>query len=217
MRCLARFLPDAGNVRDRIDGALRCLLGLVLLLTCATAQALDPDRAIGQFHHTSWTVDQGAPGQVTALAQTRDGYLWLGTEIGLYRFDGVRFSRFVPHQGEAFPATSVSALQATGDGGLWIGFRYGAASFLKDGHVRHYGEAEGLPTSTIFRFAQDGTGRLWAATFTGPVWLEGDRWRRPPPSMRYPAQQARTVFTDREGTLWLATEVGIVALPRGAR
>lgn len=194
----------------------RAIACACLLLLGGNAAALDPGRAIGQFHHTAWTVNQGAPGQVTALAQTADGYLWLGTEIGLYRFDGVRFTRFAPPGNDAFPATSVSTLYASRDGGLWVGFRYGGVSRVERAGVRHYGAAAGLPTSTVFRFAEDGEGRLWAATFTGPVYLRGQRWERPSAAMGYPGRQARTVFTDRDGTLWVATEAGMVVLRRGA-
>lgn len=194
----------------------RVLACACLLLPVWNVAALDPARRVGQFHHTAWTVNQGAPGQVTALAQTPDGYLWLGTEIGLYRFDGVRFTRFMPAGGEAFPATSVSTLYAAHDGGLWVGFRYGGASRIEGARVQHYGQAEGLPTSTVFRFAEDGQGHLWAATFTGPVTLRGKGWQRPAPAMAYPGRQARTLFTDREGTLWVATEGGMVVLRRGA-
>lgn len=187
-----------------------------LLFLAGTAAALDPGRGVAQFHHTAWTVNHGAPGQVTALAQTADGYLWLGTEIGLYRFDGARFTRFVPPGKDSFPATSVSTLFASPTGGLWVGFRYGGVSLIEGTRVRHYGQADGLPTSTVFRFAEDGDGRLWAATFTGPVSLRGQHWVRPTPAMAYPGRQARTLFTDRDGTLWVATERGMVVLRRGA-
>jgi signal transduction histidine kinase/ligand-binding sensor domain-containing protein len=188
-----------------------------LLLLSGHAAALDPARSLAQFHHTAWTVNQGAPGQVTALAQTADGYLWLGTEIGLYRFDGARFTRFVPPGNNGFPATSVSTLYTSASGGLWVGFRYGGVSLIEGSRVRHYGQHDGLPTSTVFRFAEDGDGRLWAATFTGPVLLQGQHWVRPTPAMAYPGRQARTLFTDGDGTLWVATENGMVVLRRGAR
>jgi hypothetical protein len=66
-------------------------------VVCATATfafALDPQRAITQFVHTSWTDKDGAPSNIRALAQTQDGYLWIGTTDGLFRFDGVRFTAF---------------------------------------------------------------------------------------------------------------------------
>ncbi|HEY0502030.1 MAG TPA: two-component regulator propeller domain-containing protein [Lysobacter sp.] len=192
--------------------ALACALSLLP----GPARALDAQRRIVQFHHTSWTVKEGAPGQITALAQTRDGYLWLATQIGLFRFDGVQFERFDPPDAGAFPATSISTLYAPPSGGLWVGFRYGAVSFLDGDRLTHYGEADGLPTSTVFRFAQDRDGTLWAATFTGLARLRGARWERPGPQWRYPGQQARTVFVDAAGTLWAATERGVAFLRRGA-
>lgn len=193
------------------------LAGLCLLLCAQFVHALDPQRQIAQFHHTAWTVKQGAPGQVTALAQTTDGYLWLATQVGLFRFDGVQFERYAPDDGQGFPATSISTLYATADGGLWIGFRYGAVSFLRANRLTHYGEAQGLPTSTVFRFAQGADGRLWAATFSGLVYLHEGRWYRVDPDWRVPGTQARTVFTDRDGTLWVATDAGIARLRKGAQ
>ena len=193
--------------------ALVLLLSGLLLTFWNDAYALDAKRRIGQFHHTAWTVKEGAPGQVTALAQTRDGYLWLATQIGLFRFDGVQFERFDPPNG--FPATSISTLYAAKSGGLWIGFRYGAVSFLDGDSVTHYGEAQGLPTSTVFRFAEDREGTLWAATFTGLIRLKGDRWKRLDPTWQLPGRQARTVFVDASGTLWVATERGVAYLRKG--
>ena len=197
--------------------AWRVLLACACLLLAPLAQALDAQRQIAQFHHTAWTVREGAPGQITALAQTTDGYLWLATQVGLYRFDGVQFERYDPPGDQAFPATSISTLYATADGGLWIGFRYGAVSCLRDERLTHYGEAQGLPTSTVFRFARTPDGRLWAATFSGLVYLREGRWHRVEPAWRAPGTQARSVFTDREGTLWLATEDGLARLRKGAR
>lgn len=221
-------LTQPSNERGRSDraepeGRLRSWLpALAMVFACALslvpapARALAAQRHIGQFHHTSWTVKEGAPGQVTALAQTRDGYLWLATQIGLFRFDGVQFERFEPPDSNAFPATSISTLYAPPSGGLWVGFRYGAVSFIQGDQLTHYGEADGLPTSTVFRFAQERDGTLWAATFTGLVRLRGQRWERLGPQRRYPGQQARTVFVDASGTVWAASERGVAFLRRNA-
>ena len=203
--------------RARLRAWCAALACAWLLLCAQAAHALDPQRQIAQFHHTAWTVREGAPGQITALAQTTDGYLWLATQVGLYRFDGVQFERHDPPGDQAFPATSISTLYPTADGGLWIGFRYGAVSLLRGEHVTHYGQAQGLPTSTVFRFAETPDGRLWAATFSGLVYLHEGRWHRIEPEWRAPGTQARSVFTDRDGTLWLATEVGLARLRKGAR
>ncbi len=71
--------------------------GLVAVCFASRAYGLDPDRAMSQYTHDYWNVGQGfAGGPVYAIAQTKDGYLWLGTEMGLVRFDGSRFVFFHP-------------------------------------------------------------------------------------------------------------------------
>lgn len=173
------------------------------------------DRAIGQFYHTAWTVREGAPGQVTALAQTADGYLWLGTQTGLYRFDGVHFERYRPRTGGDFPASTVASLYAPPDGGLWVGFRYGFASFVEGDKATHYGASSGLPTATIYAIAGTPDGRLWGATFNGLVELRGNRWTLVGAEMGLPGNRARNLTVDREGRLWVASDVALGWLPPG--
>ncbi|WP_052697652.1 sensor histidine kinase [Luteibacter yeojuensis] len=174
------------------------------------------DRTIGQFYHTAWTVREGAPGQVTALAQTADGYLWLGTQTGLYRFDGVRFERYRPRSGGDFPAASVASLYAPPGGGLWVGFRYGFASHLDGDTATHYGAGSGLPTATVYAIAQTPDGRTWGATFSGLVVLDAGRWHLAGPAMGLPGARARNLTVDREGRLWVATDTALAWLAPGA-
>jgi len=103
---------------------VRCLVGIGLALSLSSsAAALDPDRSLKELHHTAWRAREGAPSQISALAQTRDGYLWIGSALGLFRFDGIEFERYVPPAGTALPSHNIYALRATPDGGLWIAFR----------------------------------------------------------------------------------------------
>lgn len=217
--------PGGRGVSRCIDrcgrrGALRGRLAALAVLACliaAPAAALDPQRRLDQLHQTAWTVKDGAPGQIGALAQTGEGYLWLGTQGGLFRFDGVRFERFEPAPSQAFPSTSVSSLFAPPGGGLWVGFRYGGASFVRDGRVAPYAEAEGFPTGTVFGFAADRDGAVWAATFRGLVRFDGTRWERIGTAWDYPEQRTRTVFADRDGAVWAVTDEAAYALPAGQR
>lgn len=86
--------------------------------------ALDRDKLISQFTLTSWSAKDGIPGPVRAIAQTPDGYLRLGTEAGLYRFDGLRFVPIESSSGAGANEHSqaVWSLCAARDGSLWIGF-----------------------------------------------------------------------------------------------
>ncbi|MET0937345.1 MAG: two-component regulator propeller domain-containing protein, partial [Luteibacter sp.] len=191
------------------------LAGLAWLAPVAGVRAADSrDRTIDQFYHTAWTVREGAPGQVTALAQTADGYLWLGTQTGLYRFDGVKFERYRPREGGDFLASSVASLYAPPSGGLWVGFRYGVASFVQDDKATHYGAASGLPTATVYAIGGTPDGTVWAATFNGLVRLDGQRWSLVGASMGLPGTRARNLTVDREGRLWVATDQALAWLPR---
>jgi ligand-binding sensor domain-containing protein len=148
----------------------------LLVLACSPAVALDPDRKIHQLHHNKWTVNEGVSGQVGAMAQTREGYLWLGAGLSLFRFDGVRFERYVSAAGESF--ATVSSLLAPASGGLWVGLRLGGAAFISDDHVTRWGDAEGLPAGAVYGFAIDDDGTVWAAANDGLALFDGTHWRQ---------------------------------------
>jgi Two component regulator propeller. len=108
----------------------------------AGASGPDPGRPIKQMRHALWNEASGLSGSVYALAQTADGFLWVGTSTGLYRFDGLKFEPFLELVGD-HPVMEVRALLATDDGGLWIGYRNGVA-FLKQDKASFYGPSDYL-------------------------------------------------------------------------
>jgi ligand-binding sensor domain-containing protein len=127
---------------------------------CACAFALDPTLDVNQYAHTAWTVREGFfKGLVDAIAQTPDGYLWLGTEFGLVRFDGVRTVSWQPTAGEHLPSSIILSLLAARDGRLWIGTNRGLAS-LKNGKLTHYPE---LAEQHVQTMLEDSEGMIWAA------------------------------------------------------
>src|SRR5215469_6293608 len=101
----------------------RCAVALGWLLTVSQcAFALDPALDISQYAHTAWKLREGfTKGNIYSIAQTQDGYLWLGTEYGLLRFDGIRNVAWQPPQGQQLPFSRIGSLLAARDGTLWIG------------------------------------------------------------------------------------------------
>jgi signal transduction histidine kinase/ligand-binding sensor domain-containing protein len=186
-----------------------------VLFFCVPAHGIDRGRKLDELHHTSWTYTEGAPGEVHALAQTTDGYLWLGTATGLFRFDGIRFQPYTPQSGRAFAQRNVVSLFAVPDGGLWVGYWYGGVSFIKDGTVTDYGAPEGLPSRAVLAFARDRQGAIWvAAGQDGLARLEGSHWRTIGPDWGF-ADLAYTVFVDRAGTVWVGTPTSVAYLVEG--
>jgi signal transduction histidine kinase/ligand-binding sensor domain-containing protein len=201
-----------------VTGLTQALLVCIYaFLVCVPASGLDRDRTITQFYHSAWTAKDGAPSQVDALAQTADGYLWVGSSRGLFRFDGVRFERYEPPAGVTLPSHNINSLMAMPDGGLWISFNPSGVGFLKDGQLHLFSPAEGLPPSEVYCFARDLDGRIWGGTHHGLVLLDGPRWIDVATQWNFTNQRIWTMFVDRDGTLWVATDSTVVFLPRGSK
>jgi signal transduction histidine kinase/ligand-binding sensor domain-containing protein len=190
---------------------------LLIVFRGAPAFALDSDRSIVQFHHTVWSETDGAPSEINALAQTEDGYLWIGSARGLFRFDGVKFEEYKPQPGAELPSHSIYSLMATPDGGLWVAFEPTGLGFLKDGSLTVFTRPGESPDSPIHSFARDHDGRIWAGTETGLVLREGARWIPIGHDWNLAPEVIRALFVDREGTLWVATMKIIAFLRRGSK
>lgn len=184
-------------------------------LFATAAFALDPQKAITQFAHTAWTEKDGAPADIEAITQTKDGYLWLGTLTGLFSFDGIRFVRFEPRAGEDLPAKPIRTLLATRDGSLWIVFFTGSVSRLLNAHVTSYSERKDSPA--VFSLVECKDGSLIAGTAKGLARFQGGIWKDVTRKWNFPGKLARMVYFDRAGTLWVATEDRIVYLPFGQK
>src|SRR6476620_1030552 len=129
---------------------IAALMALALLCP-AEALALDPAKALTQFTHSAWLMEDGLPqNSIKAIAQTADGYLWLATQAGLVRFDGVRFTVFNTANTPALININVMALLAARDGSLWIGTYGGGVTRLKDGTFTTYTTRDGLAHDVVF-------------------------------------------------------------------
>jgi signal transduction histidine kinase/ligand-binding sensor domain-containing protein len=144
----------------------RFTVALGALLAGSSASALNPAFEVNQYAHKSWTAADGYfKGSVTDIAQTPDGYLWLGTDFGLVRFDGVRFVPWTPPAGAQLPSDASIRLLVTRDGSLWIGTAKGLARW-KGNRLTSYRELAGRRISKIL---EDHSGVVWVAGMGAPA------------------------------------------------
>jgi signal transduction histidine kinase/ligand-binding sensor domain-containing protein len=197
-----------------VQAVLTCLLGAV---PCGTSLAETPQRTIAQFTHTAWGEKEGAPKDIRAITQTKDGYLWLASATGLFRFDGITFEHYESQSGPTLPAGPVRSLLALPGGDLWIGSYSGTISHLLEGQVKTYTRRDGVPEGKVCCLAQDRQGAIWAGTSTGLARFAGGRWDEVGRAWNFNGKSTNALLLDRRGTLWVATEDTIAFLPSGAR
>jgi ligand-binding sensor domain-containing protein len=129
---------------------------------------VDPTEALRIYAHDIWQVENGLPQDaVQTITQTTDGYLWLGTEEGLVRFDGARFTVFNRKNTPALQESYVRVLFPDPDGALWIGGRVAGVTRFLNGHFRNFGVQDGLREGGVTAIARDSRGTLWVGTNAG--------------------------------------------------
>jgi ligand-binding sensor domain-containing protein/two-component sensor histidine kinase len=187
------------------------LLNLVflLLLSGGSVPALDSGRELSQFNHEVWLTENGLPqNTVHAVAQTKDGYIWIGTEEGLARFDGIKFTVFDKQNTPEIKSNYIRTLLADRLGALWIGTAEGLVRML-DGKFPLFTTNEGLPSDTIQAVYEDREGNLWVATATGLGVFKGGGLTTFTTKERLISGSIQALFEDAEGALWMATPYGV--------
>src|SRR3990167_1128568 len=137
---------------------------LIALVLASPVLALDPQRAIAQYKHTRWTVEDGVPAPIEDIAQTPDGYLWLGTPLGLYRFDGGTFEPVRPPRPNTYTLNDrVVRLMVARNGALWVGYEEGGLAVLEKGKIRLVFDPR-IFRSVVHSLAEGQDGAIWATT-----------------------------------------------------
>jgi two-component system sensor histidine kinase/response regulator len=149
-----------------------------------------------------WDVEKGLPhNTIESIGQSPDGYLWLGTRLGLTRFDGVRFTQFHnPRQTPNQPVPS-SSLITTRDGSIWSA-GYQGVSRLKDGVVNSYTIESGLPATDVNKLYEDAAGVVWVGTQQGVARFDGNRFITETTDPSRSNQSYRAIVQTRDGAHW---------------
>lgn len=182
------------------------LFFLFLFFALSSAWGVDSSRHISQYGHTAWRIQDGVfIGAPNAIAQTTDGYLWIGTQNGLIRFDGVRFVPWIPLKGKLLSSGIFSLLAGT-DGSLWIGTSTNLAH-LQNGNLTNYSGADGRVNSIV----QGHDGRIWITRSRvhddkGPLCeVKGPSLRCHGKADGIPSPYAVPLAEDSEGNLWIGS------------
>jgi ligand-binding sensor domain-containing protein/tRNA A-37 threonylcarbamoyl transferase component Bud32 len=183
---------------------------LVVWLVPFPALALDRNKAITQYVHDVWRTDQGLPqNSLFAICHTHDGYLWLGTDEGLVRFDGIHFTVFDKSNTPQFDQNTVMALHEDRVGNLWIGTDGGGLIRLRDGEFTAFGANEGLSHDRVFEIYEDREGSLWIGTEGGGlIRLRDGKFTSYTTKDGLSDNVVYSIREDREGALWIGTKAG---------
>ena len=212
-----RTIEIVEPVPSRIASTLS-LLGVLLAVSVLHASL--PPPVTHNYTARVWQTQDGLPQEtVQAVAQTPDGFLWIGTTGGLLRFDGSRFVTFDRGNTPAFAENSVFTLATGRDGALWIGTEGGGLIRMKDGVFHHFGPAEGLLDGFVRNVLEDRRGVIWIGTDNGLFQLADASARsatRVDATPSIPPIAVHGLAEARDGTLWvggshlLAIRVGLV-------
>ncbi|HEX7114050.1 MAG TPA: two-component regulator propeller domain-containing protein [Steroidobacter sp.] len=180
------------------------LAGLALLAT-PLSWALDPARVPSQYVLDTWQIVDGLPqNSPLALEQTRDGYLWVGTQEGLARFDGVRFAVFDRRNTEAIRSNLILAITEDSRGRLWVGTGEGAA-VLEGGTFSVFAPNSPIADVAVHAIAETSDGVIWLGTALGLFRFDGVVVERVTLAEGAHRASVRALLEDRDGALWVAT------------
>jgi signal transduction histidine kinase/ligand-binding sensor domain-containing protein len=183
----------------------------------SAAPAPNPAPALIEMQHTAWTARDGVPPNIHSIEQTADGWLWLGSDEGLYRFDGAKFELYQPRSGSLFSG-GILAMGRLSDGRLWMSSNSPSLAIMQDGVPTTYDDADGLPRASLYKVVQEANGRLWVASSVGISQLEAGakRWHDANAALGLPAKfLAIDLMQDRRGTFWLLSTAGLFSRPAG--
>jgi ligand-binding sensor domain-containing protein/signal transduction histidine kinase len=192
---------------DRVIGNV-VLMGLITISLELGATA---ESTFGPFGVSRWMPEDGLPAEsINAILQSSDGYIWLGTDDGLARFDGVHFKVFDTRTTSEFRNNRVGAVIQDQSGTIWVGTKGGGLLSYHDGRFTPYGPEAGLENEQVKALCEDRAGTLWIGTDGGGLyWKIEDRFEPHPSKALEAVIFVNGLLTDREGSVWVGHHDGL--------
>ena len=198
------------NKKNLKRGAFLILVATVAFGASRSNAGLDPQKPISSFHQDVWGAAEGLPADtVPAILQTSDGYVWFGTELGLIRFDGVRFTTFDKTNTPALKSNVVDALAIDQLGDLWIGARGGGLVRYRDREFVSVPTKEGGESDSVLSLLCSRDGDLWIGTEGGVVRLHGGHRTRYSTKNGLPNDEVFALGQGRDDSIWIGTHAGL--------
>ncbi|CCA90756.1 sensor histidine kinase [Novosphingobium sp. PP1Y] len=206
----------AGLNASFLRALLQCFAHLVFLIGLVPSVSA---QQIPGYSHRHWDAEEGSPSDVRAIAQTRDGFLWLGTANGLYRFDGLAFEKIEPKTFNKWRSNQITALAAAPDGALWVGYDFGGVGVVRNGELRDANTVS-RPRGSVWSIMVSRDGDVWVSV-NGENGAELRRrhrgqWRIYTAKDWLQPEPIQEVFQARDGTIWIAQFRSILRVPPGA-
>ncbi len=188
--------------------AAGAMCAAIMAMAAVPAQALDSHTALAQYGYQSWQTDTGLPqNTVHAIVQGRGGFLWIATEGGLVRFDGVEFRTYTRADTPGLPSDLIDDLMEDRAGAVWISTSGGLARMQRD-KVEPFGPGKGIPTTQVWRTFEDKNGGVWALTASGLFRIEGDHAEGI--ALDAALTENSRMVEGPDGSLWLGTADGLM-------
>jgi signal transduction histidine kinase/ligand-binding sensor domain-containing protein len=214
------FPHDSGAASPR-DDRRRWRVALLSVIALAVlsegAWALDPHRAITQALLRKWQFPQGLPqATIYAIRQTADGYLWLGTQSGVYRFDGMRFVAAPGGDQFLLKTQWIHDLCEDDRHNLWIATNDAGLIRLNDGQAVSFGLADGLPSLQVRCLLLDREHNLWAGTDAGLARWDNGKFTFWQNELGLVSHQVRALCEAQDGAIWIAGDGDRLAIWNGS-
>src|SRR5579872_568764 len=198
--------------RDCFRTRLLLTLAAAAFAQILSAAAMPPPSYVSRI----WRTQDGLPeNRIRAIAQTPDGYLWIGTSGGLARFDGVRFVVYARFNTPGMTADDISALAVAPDGSLWAATDGGGLLHYTNGHIRSVGPNQGLANEFVRAVRVDSRGTVWAATNRGLFRSAGEKFERMDEQLHLPNISFFALYERSDSKMFAGGPAGLFSIENG--